>query len=551
MELRTYLSLVMKWLWLIVLAVTIAAVSSFFASRAAPRLYSTKTTLMVGRVTQNPDPSSTEINTGNQLALTYTQLARREPVLRGTIESLGLKMSWETLATQVRANVIPQTQLIEISVIDSDPYRAKVLADTIAQQLILQSPTTPNSTSQEQIAFTQLQLKDLEQKIQTTQQEVIQLKQELDGANSSRTIQDLQNQINLMDSKIGGWQNTYSQLLLSLQGGNVNALSVIEEATLPKVPFSPNVGRNVMLAAVIGLALAIGGAFLIEYLDDTVKTPDDIAHTANLPTLGGIPRNSSQDFPDRLVAVKQPLSPVVESYRVLRTNLQFSALDRPIQTLMITSPGPADGKSTVLSNLAVVLAQSGMRVIAVDTDLRRPTLHKIFGVANRYGLTDAVLHPDPLLEERLQVTEVKNLRILTSGSLPPNPAELLGSIRMRETIDELKNYADIVIFDSSPVLLFADAAILGTRLDGVMLVLQSGRTRRMDARKVVEDLQRVQVNLLGVVLNRLTPGSRNYYHQYYYYTRPDEANKPPHGISGFGAKRKLPQLNPTTEEQRK
>ena len=230
MELRQYLSIVWKLLWLVVLAVVIAAIASFLASRAATPLYRTTTTLMVGRITQDPNPNSVNIYMGQQLALTYIQLVNREPVLKGAIESLGLEIPWQSLANQVSAQAVPQTQLIEISVVDSDPYRAKVLADSIAQQLILQSPANPTSIGLNQQDFTQQQLSDLQEKIQATSEQIEQLRVELDQATSARQIQDLQSEINLLDSKISGWQNTYSQLLLSLQGGDINVLNVVEEA---------------------------------------------------------------------------------------------------------------------------------------------------------------------------------------------------------------------------------------------------------------------------------------------------------------------------------
>jgi non-specific protein-tyrosine kinase len=515
MELRQYLTLAGKWLWLILLSVIIAGASSYFASMAATPIYSTKTTLMVGRVTSNPDPSSNEINTGTLLAQTYSQLARREPVLKGTIESLGLDISWALLANQVRTTVIPQTQLLEISVVDSDPFRAKVLADSIAQQLILQSPTTPNTLNQEQLDFTQAQLTDLSGKIEKAQQDMSRLKQELDAANSSRSIQELQNQVNVLDSKISEWQNTYTRLLSTLQGGNINALTVLEEATIPRNPFSPNVSRNVLLASAVGLILALGGVFLIEYMDDTIKTPEDITRATNLPTLGAIARISGEEVTDKLVAVRHPLSPIVEAFRVLRTNLQYSALDKPLRTMMITSPSPGEGKSLTLANLGVVMAQSGQRVILVDTDLRRPMLHKIFGLSNRYGLSDTVLHSTSSITERMQTTETRNLFVLTSGPLPPNPAEVLGSDRFREIIEGLKQSADIVLMDSPPVLAVADATILGTQVDGVILVARSGRTGRNEAERAVENLLRVRVHLLGAILNRARLGSRNSYYRYY------------------------------------
>lgn len=525
MELRQYVSIVLKWWWLVVLSVLIAATSSYFASKAVTPLYRTKSTLMVGRAMENPDPNSVDLWTGQQLAYTYVQLVRREPVLQGAINDLGLQMSWQALAGQVSSNIVNQTMLMEINVVDSDPYRAKVLADAIAQRLIEQSPAAANSGSPQEKAFIQAQMDDLEVKIKAAQQEGERLNQELDAANSARQIQDLQNQINILESKISGWQSSYSQLVISIQGGDVNALSIVEEASLPTAPISPNVKMNVLLASAIGLVLAVGGIFLIEYLDDTIKTQEDVTRTSNLPTLGAIARIEGEDYPDKLIAIKQPLSPIVEAYRVLRTNLQFSSVDKPAKTLVMTSPGPSEGKSISVANLAVVMAQSGLKVIVADTDLRRPVQHKIFNLPNRYGISDAILKPNPGLKEHLQDPGIENLRVITSGILPPNPAELLASERMKLLIEELKKEADVVLFDSPPSLVVTDAAILGTLVDGVVIINDVGRTRSNEARRAVEELTRVHTNLLGIVLNRLSIGGSGYYYYYYYYYSEDGKKK--------------------------
>jgi Mrp family chromosome partitioning ATPase/capsular polysaccharide biosynthesis protein len=566
MELRQIFGIVWKWIWLVTLAVVIASGSSYIASKTATPIYRTKTTLMIGRVIQNPQPTTMDLYASQQLAYTYIQLAKREPVLKGAIEGLGLNLDWQALAGQVSASNIPQTQLLEISVVDSDPYRAKVLADAISQQLILLSPAAENKGNTEELAFTKAQLVDLKSKIENAQKELTRLRQELDASNSARQIQDLQNQIFLQDSKISGWQNTYSQLLLTYQGGDVNTISVVEEAAIPTYPFSPNTKMNVLTAAAIGLALAVGGAFLIEYLDDTIKSPDDVTRNTNLPTLGAVPMIEGDDYSKKLIAVNEPLSPIVESFRILRTNLQFSTVDRQVKTMLVTSPGPSEGKSISLANLAVVLAQSGLKVIVVDTDLRRPTIHKIFDLPNRHGLTDALLHvknlatethmdkvpagasladllgknpsegnvkPDQLastqpemqsdtsiagqeVSDYIQDTSVENLQVLTTGPLPPNPAELLGSERLGSLIEILKKHADLLLFDSPPNLVVADAAILSSRMDGVIMVNDVGRTRTNDARRAVEELRRGQAKILGIILNRI-PKSRGGYNYYYYY----------------------------------
>lgn len=521
MELRQYIGLAWKWMWLIALSVVIASASSYAASKAATPLYRTKATLMVGRMTQDPNLNTMQVWTSQQLVSTYIQLATREPVLKAAIQSLGLEMDWRALAGQVSASTVPQTQLLEIMVVDSDPYRAKVLVDAIAQELIKLSPGSMTREDQEQAAFAQAQLDDLQTKIETAQADLVTLRAERDAANSARQIQDLTSQITLLEAKVADWQRTYSQLLTAMQGSDVNALSVIEEAPVPTAPFSPDTRMNVLTAAAIGLALAVAGAFLIEYLDDTLKTPEDIERASSLSMLAAVARIEGTEYPEKLIALRHPLSPIVEAFRVLRTNLQFASVDKPLRTMMVSSPGPGEGKSVTLANLAVVLAQSGKRVIIVDTDLRRPVQHRILGLPNRRGLSDFIVTPQADVSEWLQPTEVENLRLLSSGPLPPNPAEVLSSTRMRQMIEQLKALADIVLFDSPPILVVSDGLILSTVLDGMLAVCDAGSTRTNELRRMVQELQRVQANVLGVVLNRMTrrtSGYYNYYQSYYYYS---------------------------------
>lgn len=547
MELRQYFNIIWKWLWLMVLSVLIAATASYLASRATPPLYQTKTTLLVGPGTQSLTLSSYDIYMGQQLAQTYAELVAREPVLKGVVESLGLERNWSSLVGQISARAIPNSQLIEIYVVDNDPYRAKVIADATAQQLILQSPTNPNALSPQDAEFTKAQLSDLQQKIQDTQKEVDRLRQELDASNSARQIQNLTSQIALLDQRISGWQTTYSQLLLTQGGNNVAALNVLEEAIIPSYPISPNVRMNVLLAAALGLALAMVGAFLVEYLDDTVKSPEDAMRASNLALLGAITRIEGEQYSDKLIAASQPLSPIVEAYRVVRTNIQFSSIDHPARALMVTSPSPSEGKSVMIANLAVVMAQSGMKIIVVDADLRRPVQHRIFNLPNRSGLSDAVIDPQLDVSNYVQDTAIANLQLLSSGSLPPNPAELLGSERMLHIIEQLKQSADLVLFDSPPTLVVTDAAILGSRTDGAILINDSGNTRTTDARRAADELRRVRVNILGVVLNRVPASGRGaYYYNYSYYTSdaPRKSSR-----SGRKASRRQSVSTPTAAEK--
>ncbi|MCD6290708.1 MAG: CpsD/CapB family tyrosine-protein kinase [Anaerolineae bacterium] len=218
-------------------------------------------------------------------------------------------------------------------------------------------------------------------------------------------------------------------------------------------------------------------------------------------------------MPLDLITITEPRSPAAEAYRSLRTNLEFSSLDHPLRTLLVTSPGPDEGKSTTLANLAVTTAQTGRRVIVVDCDLRRPHQHEIFGVTNGEGVTTMVRDEGALARPPLQETEVQGLWVLPSGPTPPNPAELLASQRMTQVIERLAEQADLVLFDAPPVVAVTDAAVLASKLDGVLLVINAGSTKRELAQRAKEILDRVNARLIGAVLNNVVLDSA--LHSYY------------------------------------
>ncbi|MCX7855499.1 MAG: CpsD/CapB family tyrosine-protein kinase [Anaerolineae bacterium] len=214
----------------------------------------------------------------------------------------------------------------------------------------------------------------------------------------------------------------------------------------------------------------------------------------------------------QLITLTDPRSPVAEAYRTLRTNLTFAGLDQPIEALIVTSPASGGEKSIAAANLAVVMAQGEHRTVLVDADLRRPALHEIFGVSNERGLTTMFVDPQARAEPPLIDVGVENLWLLPSGPLPPNPADLLGSRRMEEIIAILRSRADVLIFDAPPVLAVTDAAVLGMKVDGVLLVVTAGRTRREQARQARELLERARVRVVGAVLTDVPASAvRRYY----------------------------------------
>lgn len=214
-----------------------------------------------------------------------------------------------------------------------------------------------------------------------------------------------------------------------------------------------------------------------------------------------------------VITVHKPRSPVAEAYRTLRTSLEFSSLDKPLRTMVVTSPGPGEGKSTVLANLGVVLAQADKKVILADCDLRRPSLHELFGLQNGRGITTMMVEEEALQNPPLLETGVQNLWLLPSGPLPPNPAELMASRRMGEIIERLAQESDIVLFDAPPAVAVTDAIVLASKVDGVLLVVSAGQTRKEMARRAKDLLEKVNARIVGCVLTNaeVETGLQTYY----------------------------------------
>jgi non-specific protein-tyrosine kinase len=518
LELSQYFKGILRWWWLILLCTVIAAAGSYYFSSQQPRIYQTATTLMVGQVLQEENPTGADFQNAQMLAESYAQMAVRQPVLQAAVDSLGLNMGWQQLRGSVVAAPIPNTQLIAISVEDISPERAVAIADQVAYQLVLQSPSSPeNQQRQERSGFVLAQLDDLEEKIQTSEVRKAELEAELKTALSARQIQDLQSELSSLERLITGWRTDYLDLLGFLSGsGSPNYLSIIEPAQLPFRPISPNVPMNVALAAVVGFALAVGAALVLEYLDDTIKSTNDLSNVLGLTVLGSVSRVKGEGYADRLITTQGPFSPLSEAYRLVRTNIQYMAVDQPAQTIMITSANPGEGKSLTTANLGVVMAQSNRRTIIVDTDLRQPVMHKIFRLNNMEGVTDLLRSTDLDLNDYLKETGIEDLKIITSGPLPPNSAEMIGSQRMADLVNRLKGMADVILFDSSPVLAVTDASVLSHRVDGVVLVTHAKRTRRDSAKQAIKRLNQVGANLLGAVLNHASSNEASYHHSDYY-----------------------------------
>lgn len=292
----------------------------------------------------------------------------------------------------------------------------------------------------------------------------------------------------------------------------VYELTILDLAVPPVFPFRPNWMLNLALASILSLVMGGGLAFLAEYLDDTLRSAEEISHLFQAPLIGFIPVMAKAEA-QGLYMANLPRSAVAEAFRSLRANLEFASVDQPLKTILVTSVGSGEGKSSVVTNLALALAQGGKKVLVIDTDLRCPTLHQFFSIHNQQGLSD-VIRGRVNLAEATHRSADGGVDVIPSGLIPPNPAEMLSSKKMEHVLATLKEAYDVVILDSAPFLV-ADTWALSAKVDGVLLVVQPGRTIRKAARSSVDQIQRGRVRVVGVVLNRMMNGSASYYYSGY------------------------------------
>ncbi|MEE8391501.1 MAG: polysaccharide biosynthesis tyrosine autokinase [Anaerolineae bacterium] len=528
MELRQYFAVIRKYLWLILLTTVLATGAAFYVSFTAPPVYQATTTLEVNLgASPLSDPYSvSNVRTMESAAEIFAAKIQFPLFLQEVKDRLGLPADVE-IEDMIGVQQMGSTQLIRISAESNDPALAQALADTVARVLIEQE------TSQQQVRFQaglvelEAQIAALEAAITETQAEIAVL------GNPEDTLSEfVRLERSRLESQLTRDQTRLVVLLASAEefrlamARYIDTITIYAPAEFPSRPVESRTMQNTLLGAVTGLMIGVGVAFLLEYLDDTIKSPLDVKQTLPTGVLGALPRlkgiGKGTDGQLNLVVAEHPLQPVSEAFRNLRTSIQFSGVDQPVRTLLVTSPLPTEGKTFTAANLAAVMAQGGKSVILVDTDLRRPMVHRVLGLSREPGLTAALLSPDQWATI-LRETGVAGLRTVTSGSHAPNPAELLASERMQEFVAWLEGQADVVIFDSPPVLSVTDAAVLANLTDGTLLVVDCGETRKPAAAQAVERLTGVGGRVLGVVLNRLTPSRDGYYYYYYYYSGAGDA----------------------------
>lgn len=590
MDIKQLFSTFKRWLWLVVLGTIIGGALGYYISNRQTPVYQAQARFVILPAAQTTYDYYSYLNNLNIIS-TYTQLLTTEDLLFEASNSLGFPvMKGQATATQVG-----ETQFVVLTVKDTDPYKAAVIANGLVDILIdqnaklqtvqfesaernlqarvdqaeeqiatLEGQITSLSTEilQKQIENVQAQMTDVQSQINTIELDMSEVDPYSTSEVDQARLANDQAKIDELEPILALYQQIYTQLVVlgkttdtgeassvdldrlkttlqlyqQIYISSINSLETlrlskaqstptvmqVETAAKPTTPISPKPVQSALLAAAIGLLATAGFIFLVEFLDDTLKTPDDIKDVLETPVIGFIgelKHNPKQDEESLGVFVaKNPRSPVAEAFRSLRTNLEYSSVDDPARTLLVTSSGESEGKSTVAANLAIVEAQSGKKVIIIDADMRHPKVHVQFNKSNRKGLSDVVTGKLRIEDVVKTYDQVENLSIITCGTIPPNPSELLGSDRMSQTLKELEEQFDLIIIDTPPMIV-SDAQILSGKVDGVIFVVIPGQTRAIAALRPIEELRRIGSHVMGIVANKI-PRNRDYYYGGYNYYSP-------------------------------
>ncbi len=550
-----------KRLPIIVLLTLLGAGSAYVFSKRQQRIYKATTTLSINASAPSSlipyIANALSSNGGStpveQLANTYNVFLTSRSFDTDVVKALRLPVTPEALATHISSALIPGTNYYQINVTWNNAQQAANIANNIASVFIRRNNAAQaQNNSNNQSADVTQSLAYFRTAVSRLQRQYLQ---EVNSRHPRQSViaQTQDRLTNLLDTyyRIQGTAGANAQPATT----GANSASVSDAAVAPHFPISPKVTTNVLSGLFAGLLLGLGLAFLLEFLDNSFHTPEDVEYTLGQAPLGlvgliGVDSPGGRrrrGFPGlfggrggrpaaagakagpvplavvnpQFVTLNHPKAAITEAFRTMRTNLDFSSLDRNLKSLVVTSSVPAEGKSTVSANLAIAEAQAGKRVILVDADLRRPSMGRIFGLKKDVGLTTVLLNKENrarAIEEALQPTVVPNLYVMTSRPHPPNPAELLASQATADVIRELESRADLVIFDTPPMGALTDAVVLAARVDSTILVTRAGSTRRNVVTNSINTIKKVGGTVTGTVLNMVNLKEISSYSYYYYYS---------------------------------
>ena len=563
-----WIILVKRWM-VIVICFLAVGIGTYTGTKLITPIYQSTTLVQVALQAQNPSDVNSLL-ASNQLVQTESLLAVSNPVLV-EVASHYKGLTADHLAKQVTSTVRLNTQLFEVDVQDPSPTQAAALANDIAATLITQQFKASQQIYTTAIQQIQTDLNNTQQHIGSNTTKLGQLEAQKAADSLNQALQrdpqfleqeaTLQTRINALHTELNSLQQHYNDrqtVLAQLQlteAQNSNFLRVVQAAVPGKAPVSPQVLFNTAAGLVIGMLLGILIAILFEQLDTRVRTPEGIAEVLDWPVLATV---WQQDARKDVLINPPDQSANVECYRILRTNIGFSTIDKSLHSLMVTSALPRDGKSMIAANLAIIMARAGKQTLLIDADLHRPTQHKLFnllpdgmGLSNALlafslpGLSTPTASTDPHFENPalqapngvpagsvslrpfVHAVGIPNLWIMPSGPLPPNPSEFLDSKAMQRFLAALANCGvEMVIFDSPPLLGLSDASILASKVDGAIAVVDMTRATKGKLKLLKAALAQTSVNVLGCVANKHRRCRADPAYSYYYYQMEEQKGGP-------------------------
>lgn len=509
-DLREYALLLWHWTWLILLAGIIAGGTAYYLKSQQVPLYTASTLLLVSEppTAKTTDTSQSAIVPSNLMAQTYTQMIKNLPVLQQVVERLQIPLNPLTLKSMISVNLIQNTQLIQATVTDTDPERAAAIANTLGSVFAEQIQT--------------LQAVRFEQSKTSLTQQIAEMETQLQQVSDQLAIATDPQEQSQLDAKQTQYRLIYSNLVTSFEqlriseAQSTTIVAQVEPAIVPRGPVSQNSTQNILLVSFVAMLLTAGVISAANLLDDTVRNPEELTRQLDLPILGVIPHHTVKDAAP--ITQVQPYTSISEAYRALFNNVEHTSPENKMHRILVVSPLAEDGKTTVITNLAIIMAQRGLRTILLDGDMRWPRTHRYLGLPNSSGLSNFFRNSGGDQTENIQVTPSKNLYLVSSGPLPSNPADLLGSPRMTAILDWLNQRADIILIDAPPSLIVTDAAILAPQVDDILIVVKAGKTKIDSVKRMVTSLRQQDARLLGVVINDVkfkNPRYSYYYRDYF------------------------------------
>jgi capsular exopolysaccharide synthesis family protein len=492
---RTYLQVLQQRKWWVSSITVLGLAASLAFSLTAHKQYSATAQLLV-----QPSVNASALDGGQEQPVTQTEVETElQLVTSAPVQQIVRAQLKRTPA--VSASEVEQTNVIAITATSPVPSQASLIANLYAtafvqyrQGVAARSLTTAEAQLRSQISSIGKQAKAF-------------------GSNTtSAAASALLNQEAVLKEQLAQMQVSGST--------DTGDVALVTPAQTPVSPSSPKPVQDALLGLAVGLALGLGAAFLRDSFDDRLTSKEATEHAGGgISVLAMTPLLTSwQRRKPLVVSVTEPTSPAAESFRSLRTSLQFARQEQQLRCLLLTSPGASEGKTATLANLGVVFAEAGERVVLVSCDLRRPRIGEFFGLDEQDGMSSVLLNQRTLEETLLPVPGFDRLSLLPAGRIPPNPAELLNSVRARDIFARLRDHFDLVLIDSPPVLPVTDAAILSQHADATLMVAAAGQTRRADLHHAVQKLDQVGATILGTVLNKVTRHTGHYYGYTYTYT---------------------------------